>query len=176
MEKMMITEFLQFNKRTNDFSDRTTNIVHDNPFEEGPPSKAKVKKIRDWIGSHNSRYTMEYVKFYHATDPSIPVLTQGLLPTSFLRRRSFQSTSGYVYLANTPERAKAFGDLGNQSRAVVYEVIVLVWKMKADLDQLNNQRAVGVDVGNSVAESIVYGGGIRIEGKIEPWQIKLLSF
>lgn len=170
----MITEFQQF-KRTNDFSDRTRDRVFDNPFKEGPPSKQKVKEIRDWISSHNSIYLIDYVKFYHATDPSIPVLDQGLLPTSnVLRRRSFQSTSGYVYLANTPERAKMFGDLGNQSRSVIYEVIVPVWKLKADIDQLNNVRSTGVDVGNSVAESIVYGGGVRIEGKIEPWQIKLL--
>ncbi len=38
------------------------------------------------------------------------------------------------------------------------------------MDQLNNQMAAGVDVGNSVAESIIYGGSARIKGKADPWQ------
>ena len=60
-------------------------------------------------------------------------------------------------------------------KAVVYEVVVPGHAILADKDQLNNQRAAGINVGDSVAESIVYGGGVRVKGKIDPWQIKKYS-
>lgn len=141
------------------------------PFQEGPPNKDKVSQMKSWLSKHNDRYSSEYVTLYHATSPDIPVLEEGLKPTSLTRRRSCQSTSGYVYLAPTPDRAKLFGDRGNCGQSKVYEVQVLIQNLKADLDQLNNQRAVGAPVKNSVAESIVYGGSVRVKGRIEPWQI-----
>ena len=158
-----------------DWSDRTHDKVVDNPFIEGTPSKEKVNVIKEFIDKNKDKYNPTYIKFYHGTDPSIDIEKEGLLPTTKSRRRSFQSTSGYVYLANTPERAKVFGEMGNQGKSVVYEVIVPGHGLLADKDQLNNQRAAGVNVGNSVAESIVYGGGVRIKGKIEPWQIKRIN-
>jgi hypothetical protein len=82
-----------------------------------------------------------------------------------------------VYLANTPERAENFGKLGNQGRCAVYEVVVLVRTLRADLDQLNNLRSTGLhnDMGNTVGESIIYGGGVRVKGKIEPWQVRRMA-
>jgi len=51
-------------------------------------------------------------------------------------RRSYQSSSGYVYLANTPSRAKTFGDLGNGGASIVYEVVAPIRHLLADKDQL----------------------------------------
>lgn len=149
------------------------------PFEEGVPSPEKVRAMASWLRRHSGKYDygrIEYVVLYHATGISIPVLEQGLLPTSVTRRRSYQSTSGYVYLAPTPERAKTFGDLGNGGRSRIYAVKVPVKALRADTDQLNNLRSVGVIVGNSVAESIVYGGSVRVKGRIEAWQIREVFF
>jgi predicted SprT family Zn-dependent metalloprotease len=163
-------------KKSFSWSNRTSDKVIDNPFVEGAPSKEKVKNIKEIVDKSKDKYNPTYIKFYHGTDLSIDIENEGLLPTSLNRRRSMQSTSGYVYLANTPKRAKTFGDLGNGGQSTVYEVIVPGWKIEADKDQLNNQRAAGEDVGNSVAESIVYGGGVRVKGKIEPWQVRKYKF
>lgn len=159
-----------------DWSKRTNQPVLDLPFEEGVPSAEKVAAIRKWHLAHKDKYANELVKFYHGTDPALPIEDQGLKATSATRRRSFQSRSGFVYLANTPERAKMFGLLGNQGRCVVYEVVVPVHKLVADLDQLSNLKAAGYpQLGNSVAESIVYGGGVRIKGSLEPWQARKMN-
>ena len=145
------------------------------PFEEGVPSQIKVQNMKNWLNNNNDKYNLKYVVMYHGTGVNIPILEQGLKPTSITRRRSYQSTSNYVYLANTPQRAKLFGDLGNSSKSVVYAVRVLVRDLKADIDQLNNLRIVGNKIGNSLAESIIYGGGARIKGKVPPQDIELLT-
>lgn len=145
---------------------------HALPFEEGPPSKEKIATLKKWLSKHGDKYKNEYVTLYHGTGISVPVLKEGLKPTSATRRRSYQATSGYVYLAPTYERAKTFGDLANMGKSKVYAVQVPVNKLLADRDQLNNQRAVGVEVGNTVAESLVYGGSARVKGKIDLWQIE----
>ena len=144
------------------------------PFEEGAPTKQKASEMAAWVRQHSGLYDNKYTLFYHGTDANLDIEKTGLLPTSATRRRSFQSQSGYVYLANTPERAKTFGDLGNQSDSVVYEVAVLVRKLSADTDQLRNQRAVGAECGDSIGESIVFGGGVRHRGKIEPYAVQKL--
>jgi len=144
------------------------------PFEEGVPSADKVNALKKWLSKNTDKYNPKYVTLYHSTGANVPILEQGIKPTSATRRRSYQSHPGYVYLAPTPERAKIFGDLGNSSNSKTYAVKVQVQNLRADRDQLNNQRAVGEDVGNSVAESLIYGGSARVKGKIELWQIKEL--
>lgn len=146
------------------------------PFEEGTPSQEKAKAMGAWLRKNSDLYDNRYVVMYHATDPSLPILEQGLLPTSATRRRSYQSQSGFVYLANTPERAKPFGDIGNGCDSAIYAVRVRVRDLKADTDQLNNQRAVGRVVGNTLAESIIYGGGARVKGAIHSYAIRKLDF
>jgi hypothetical protein len=158
-----------------DWNKRVTGTVLVLPFVEGLPSSERAKVIGEWVKRNSDRYQKTFVRLYHATAPTLPIEDQGLKPTSAARRRSFQSESGFVYLANRPARAKNFGDLGNGGRSVVYEVIVSVRDLRADLDQLSNQRAAGQLVGNSVGESIVYGGGARIKGSIEPWALRRLT-
>jgi len=147
----------------------------DLPFQEGAPSKEKVFELKKWLKANSDKYQIAYVTLFHGASKSASIEEEGLKPTSPSRRRSYQSTSGYVYLAPTPERAKMFGDLANQSKSDVYAVTVRVIDLKADSDQLANQRAEGADVGNSVAESIVYGGSVRVRGRIEPWQVRKLD-
>lgn len=137
------------------------------------PSSKNVQLMKEWLRQHSDRYNMEYVILYHGTNPHIPVMEQGLLPTSAERRRSFQSTSGYVYLSATPEMAKVFGELGNSGKCVVYEVRIPFRRMLADMDQIRNKMSVGERIGSSVAESLVYGGGVRYKGKIEPSYITI---
>lgn len=160
-----------------DWSCRVSEPVLDLPFTEGVPTPEKAKALTAWIRGNSAPYENKLVKFYHATDPSLPIEQEGLKPTSTNRRRSYQSASGYVYLAATPERAKAFGDLGNQGKSVIYEVLVRIRHLLPDLDQLNNQRAAGrwTEIGNSIGESIVYGGGVRVKGRIEPWAIRRVT-
>lgn len=148
-----------------DWTKRTNQTVLTLPFVEGMPSEEKAKEMSRWVRQHSDIYQNALVKMYHATDVSLPIEDQGLKPTSQTRRRSYQSESGFVYLANTPERAKTFGDMGNQGRSTVYEVLVPVRNLLADRDQLSNQRSVGKAIGNSVGESIIYGGGVRVKGK-----------
>ncbi|MFI3238759.1 MAG: hypothetical protein R3Y47_12175 [Lachnospiraceae bacterium] len=155
------------------WQDRT--VMGDNvieiPIDYGNVTEEKVKSMRAFIRKNNNLYLPTYVVMYHSTAKSIPILEQGLKPTTYHRRRSYQSESGYVYLANTPERAKMYGDLGNMSHTTIYEVIVPIRTLLADKDLLMNQRSVGVSVGNTLAESLCYGGA-RVKGNIEPWQIK----
>lgn len=152
--------------------------VFDLPFDEGLPTPGKAQRVSRWIreriqaarGSDTA-----YVRLYHGTHPNLPILEEGLRPTSLSRRRSYQSTSGYVYLAVTPERAETFGRMGNGGQCRVYEVIVSLRRLKADLDQLTNQRSVGMAIGNTLGESAVYGGGFRVSGPIDPWAIRAFS-
>ena len=134
------------------------------PFTEGTPSPEKVKEMAAWIKEHSDLYKNYYVELYHGTDPSLPILEQGLKPTSATRRRSYQSSNGYVYLAVTPERAKSFGDAGNEGHSVVYAVQIPVRTMLPDKDQLANHRSVGNipdALSDSIAVSIVYAGTVR---------------
>jgi N12 class adenine-specific DNA methylase/GNAT superfamily N-acetyltransferase len=158
------------------WQDRLSEIISPLPFEDGLPNDDKVAAVKKWLKNNSDIYNPVYTVMYHATGIHVPVLEQGLLPTGTTRRRFYQSESGYVYLANTPERAKSFGDLGNNSNCIVYEIVIPINKLAADTDQLNNLRSTGVEVGGSLAESIVYGGGARIKGKIEQWQIKPFDY
>ena len=158
-----------------DWAYRTGEPVLTLPFVEGIPSAQKAAAMTAWMRSHADRYANKLVKMYHGTDVALPIASEGLKTTSTTRRRSYQSESGYVYLANTPERAKAFGDMGNQGRSQVYEVLVRVRHLGPDKDQLNNQRSVGQSIGNTIGESIVYGGGARVKGQIEPWAVRPIT-
>jgi hypothetical protein len=129
--------------------------------------------LKGWLKANSDLYDNKFTVLYHGTDERVPAETVGLLPTSRLRRRSYQSTSGYVYLAATPERARSFGNAGNGGRCCVYAVVVPVRKLLADMDQITNQRSVGRGpVGNSVAESLVFSGSVRVKRRIEPWAIR----
>jgi hypothetical protein len=111
---------------------------------------------------------------YHGTSAKNNIEDQGLLPTSMKRRHSLQSTLGYVYLSLYPTNAKNFGELAYPGNPiVVYRVEVPVQLLQADKDQLCNQRQYACrDVGNSLAESLIYGHGARVKGSIPQYMIR----
>jgi hypothetical protein len=146
--------------------------VVENPYNRGVATKEEVKRLNAWISSNSNIYTPTYVKFYHGTGRNIPILEEGLKVTTETRRRSFMSSSGYVYLACTPDKAKVFGDLGNQSNSVVYEVIVRVVDLSPDLDAIRLKREFEPEIKNSLAHSIAFCGVVRVAKSIPIWQIQ----
>jgi hypothetical protein len=138
----------------------------------GRPTPERIKELGRFLRTDPNRF----VRLYHGTDASLPVLEKGLLPTSTTRRRSLQSGNGYVYLSVFPGSAEDFGRMGNPGKKIrVYGVEVTIRRLCADTDQLNNRRGVGDDVGNSLAESLVFGHGARVKGKIDPMQVYIFK-
>lgn len=118
----------------------------------------------------------DFVRMYHGTAVTHDVMGQGLLPTSPTRAKSLQSASGYVYLTYDPASALEFARMaysGQYKDLVVYGVEVTIGRLLADADQLRNKRYWGGDasIGNTLADSLIYGRGARVKGKIEPMQV-----
>lgn len=134
------------------------------------PNVKRVKEFSSWLKSDPNRF----LTLYHGTDATLPIMRQGLLPTSSSRRRSLQSAAGYVYLSVYPNMAYEFGRLGCPLRPiVVYAVTVTVRRLLADLDQLSNKAAwAGLAYKPTLANSLVYGHSARVKGKIDPYQIR----
>lgn len=149
-----------------DFDPKVNSLVHDLEVKAkmGTIDPNEVNQLQRFLNSRKS----EFIRLYHGTSASIdPIATGGLLPTSTNRRNSYQSSSGFVYLAYDPERAKQFGKMAfPKDQITVWVAEVLIRSLVPDIDQLNNMRSVGYDVGNSLAESFIWGGGARRKGKI----------
>jgi GNAT superfamily N-acetyltransferase len=138
----------------------------------GTPTPKRMKELKSFLRQDPNRF----VRLYHGTDASHPVMEEGLLPTSAGRKKSLQSTPGYVYLSVYPGMAEDFGRMAYPGKPIqVYAVTVTVRRLLADTDQLNNRRYWGEGkydgVGNTLAESLVYGRGARVKGKVEPYQL-----
>ena len=134
----------------------------------GEPSTERMDELSKWLRSHKN----DFVVLYHGTSARHDVWEEGLLPTSGSRAKSYQSSPGYVYLSVYPGSAETFGSLAYPMHdIIVYSVWVTVRRLKPDIDQLNNHRYEGMDVGNSLVESLVFGHGARIKGKIDPFQL-----
>lgn len=117
----------------------------------------------------------DFIRLYHGTAAKHEVMAKGLLPTSTNRRLSLQSGSGYVYLAYDPRTALDFARMGYSGQytpLVVYAVDVTIRRLLPDRDQLADKRHyAGIDVGDTLADSLIYGRTARVKGKIEPYQI-----
>lgn len=132
-----------------------------------PSELTKVKKfLRD-----NMYHKMV---MYHCTSEEHDIEGEGLLPTSLKRKRSLQSSIGYVYLSLYPNCAKVFGELAYPKKPiVVYRVEVPIQLLKADRDQLRNRRLYSAwETGDTLAESLLYGNGARVKGSIPPYMIR----
>lgn len=120
-----------------------------------------------------------FMRLYHGTIEDHPILTTGLRPTSSTTAKSLQSSHGYVYLAYDPKHALQFARMayaGSKSNIVVYAVDSTIRRLLPDTDQLNNKRLyANVDVPNTLANSLIYGGGARIKGKIDTTNIHIHS-
>ena len=126
-----------------------------------------IKELNKWLKVNRD----EYVRLYHGTGENNDILGKGIKRTSLKRSKSYQSQSGYVYLNRYPNMARNFGEINNMSATRVYAVDIKVKDLLPDLDQLNNQRAAGKEIGNTLAESLIYGDGARIKRDIMPYEI-----
>jgi hypothetical protein len=134
------------------------------------PTPEEVGQFAKWLGTNRDTV----VRLYHGTAAEHDVVGKGLLPTSRTRRRSYQSTSGYVYLSVYPGMAKSFASMGYPGQEhKVYAVELPIRTLLADADQLRNARMWGGrEVGNSLAESLAYGHGARVRGAVLPQFIR----
>lgn len=142
----------------------------------GRPTAREVMEFGRWLRERPDAF----VRLYHGTSARHPVLDQGLLPASTSRRNSLQTTSGYVCASVYQGHARQFGVMSSLNsgpdaqgyRVVVYPVVTTIRRLCADLDQLRKMRAAGVDCGNSLAESLVFGHGARMRGRLEPQALR----
>jgi hypothetical protein len=128
------------------------------------PTPEAVRRLERWLRLNPSAW----VRLYHGTDARLPVLTEGLLPTSRHRRNSLQSRTGYVSFSLFPGHAEWFGRLAHPQRPVtVYGVDLRVGELAPDLDQLRNQRQwAGLAMADTLAHSLAYGHGAQVKGSV----------
>ena len=133
--------------------------------------KELVGEFNKWLKTHKE----DYVRLYHGTGARHDILGKGILKTTMRRRNSIQSESGYVYLTVYPDTARTFGELGNPyDKVKVYSVVVKIKELKPDTDQLKNKRLWNADMselGDTLADSLIYGSGARVKRNIMPYEI-----
>ena len=63
---------------------------------------------------------------------------------------------------------------------VVYAVDVKIKELRPDTDQLYNKRMYMTgdngEIGNSLADSLIFGHGARIKRALKPWEIKMTDY
>ena len=144
-------------------------------LDNSEPDENTINQFNKWLKEHNE----DYLRLYHGTASSNDedIQKNGIKKTTQTRRKSYQSTPGYVYLSRFPSTAKTFGEMNNpSSKTTVYACDIKIKELSADLDQLNNKRSVGIDSDNSLAASLIIGNGARIGRVIKPYEISPVSF
>lgn len=135
-----------------------------------------VDDFNKWLRKHRE----DYLRLYHGTGSRHKILEKGILTTTIKRRTSYQSENGYVYLSIYPDSAKTFGELGNPyDKVIVYSVDLKIKELKPDIDQLKNKRFYNKDLsemGNTLAESLIYGHAARVKRSIKPYEINLHKY
>jgi hypothetical protein len=152
--------------------DFATDVRWRDVFYDTPPA-SRIKELKSFIRNKGN----DWVSLYHGTSHEHPIMTKGLLPTSPSRRKSLQSAAGFVYLSVFPGMAAYFGKLAYPGRQIiVYKATICFRRLQADIDQLNNQRIhANRSCGNTLVESLVYGHGARVKGKIDPMYLTLTT-
>ena len=121
-----------------------------------------VDELNRWLRRHKE----DYIRLYN-----------GILTTHPKRKKSLQSSFGYVYLSVYPSLAKTFGELSYpHDKIVVYSVVIKIKELKPDIDQLNNKRIYDEDLSklrNTLADSLIYGSSARVKRSIKPYEINL---
>ena len=141
-------------------------------FAKAEPTKEDVTVLSRWLKAHKD----DSIVLYHGTDSSLPILQEGLKRTSMRTKRSLQSGTGNVYLTPYPGFAKAFGGFAypeHEDSIAVYDVAVKVKDLHADKDQLKNKRMVGIDLGDSLAASMLVGHSATVKHNIENYDLQL---
>jgi len=140
----------------------------------GTITDKEVREFGSFLNSHKS----DFIRVYHATSVRNDIMGKGLLPTVKSRAKSLQVEYGFVYVSYDPMYALRFAEMayaGTPGNNVVYALDVCIRRLLPDHDQLFNKRMwanVG-DVGTTLAHSLIYGGGARIRGKVDPLQIHI---
>lgn len=142
----------------------------------GTITDAEIKQFASFLNAHK----MDFIRMYHGTSAKHDVFGKGLLATSAGRSRSLQSGTGYVYLAYDPQSALSFARMAYAgdytADLVVYAVDVMVRRLLPDHDQLRNKRQFAdMDVGSTLAHSLIYGRGARVKGRIESNQLHVFG-
>lgn len=143
----------------------------------GEPEPARVADLARWLGANPDAP----VRLFHGTSREWPVPREGLLPTTPVRRRrSAQSTPGYVYLSVYPGMAHSFGHMAYpypRGGIVVYAVELPIRRLLPDPDQLRNQRhfAGRRGLGGTLAESLAYGHAARVRGPVPPGYVREIA-
>jgi N12 class adenine-specific DNA methylase len=136
---------------------------HDIAYRE--PTKKAIARLNAWL--KENQYAT--IRMYHGTDASIPVMKEGLKPTSARTAKSLQSSHGTVSLSLFPGMAHQFGRLAYAGKEIaIYPVDVLVKNLVPDNDQLRNKRHFGgrTNLGDTLAESIAIGHGAKVRGAV----------
>lgn len=155
---------------------------YDNPFKaewpdlfypQGEIDPKRLRQFSRWL--RENRQTQ--VVLFHGTSKRLPIMEKGLLPTSSRRRKSLQSTPGYVYLSVFPSSARQFGEIAYPGHEiVVYNVTCFIRQLRTDKDQLFNRRMYsGLDVEDTLVNSLVYGFGARRKGAVHPFSLSVWS-
>lgn len=142
-----------------------------NDIAYGEAKPEAVTRLKKWLKDNPDTV----VRMYHGTNASIPVETEGLKPTSAKTAKSLQSRHGVVSLSIYPGMAKQFGEMVYPGKEIaIYAVDVPVSRLLPDADQLKNMRYWGEKkgLGNSLAESIAYGHGAQLKGKIPQYPLR----
>lgn len=139
-------------------------------FKKAEPTAEDVAVLKKWLNSHKDNT----VRLYHGTDADIPVKQEGLKKTSSKTKRSLQSGTGNVYLTPFPTFAKAFGQFAypDKENIAVYAVDVKVKDLHADKDQLKNKRMAGIDIGDSLAASLLAGHSATVRRNIPSYELQ----
>jgi hypothetical protein len=144
-------------------------------YQTPSPDDPRLDDFERWLRNNRQRF----VTMYHGTTvPKEDILYKGLLPTSATRRRSYQSSSGYVCLSVYQNMAQDFARMGDPmhaDRITVWAVEIAIGRLLPDLDQLANKRMGGVEVEDKLSHSLIYGSGARVKGKIDPMQIHIVA-
>lgn len=134
------------------------------------PDSKEMRTLHKWINDHKE----DECVMYHGTLGTLPIMNEGLKPTSARTRKSLQSASGFVYVSIYPNMARTFAEMAYPSKPVkVYAVRVKIMELKADKDQLRNQRVFGnVEIPkDTLACSLALGHGARIPRKLWPYEL-----
>ena len=148
-------------------------LLNDEQFHDfvyGEATDKKVKVLNKFLRDNKEKT----IRLYHGTSSELLIMMEGLKPTSSKTAKSLQSGHGYVYLSIYPDMANTFGEMAYPRKVItVYAVDIPVKHLKADADQLKNQRYWGnkPDLGKTLGHSIIYGHSARVKGWIQPYMI-----
>lgn len=140
-------------------------------FAKAVPTKEDIVVLSRWLKAHRN----DSIVLYHGTDSSLPILQEGLKRTSMRTKRSLESGTGNVYLTSHLGFAKSFGGYAypeHEDSITVYDVVVKVKDLHADKDQLKNHRMEGVDLGDSLAASLLVGHSATVKHDIPNYDLQ----